>query len=502
VVFSRRSVTPAFVRDVRRWIARNPGVRFVAVGYGLTARTARARARKAGWTRVRVIGDRRGNVTRRMLVRTVPSLVTAGKGGVRIVTPASGRRVEVARPLRRDRRPVLPADPRATSPSPGDPAPTTRARPKPAPGSPSSPAPSEPDARDVTAPVLSANWPANGTTLSGAREIEATASDRSGIARVELRRAGALVATERTRPYEFTLDPNGLPAGQHVFSLRAYDTAGNGATISRTYAIPAPSAPPPPPPPPTGDPSPPPAGAPPLWSDSFEGGWNKYGAGVDSAATAALKTTGGHGNNGRRLEITHPAGQYYGMGWYPRFSALGVGAMEDVHFRYYIRPWESYHFRLEAKIPGLGGGNFPTGCDAPDPSKGWSGRLQWGQVENHTKGRIQTYLYVGYPASNTGCGFKEFWQPGAELEAGKWACIEMRYRMNTPGQRDGVMQGWFNGQLKYDRRDIQFRNVSSLKADILAAVFYHGGTAAWQPLKTEYVSFDDLAISNGYIGCS
>ena len=73
--------------------------------------------------------------------------------------------------------------------------------------------------------------------------------------------------------------------------------------------------------------------------------------------------------------------------------------------------------------------------------------------------------------------------------------------MNTPGQRDGVMQGWFNGQLKYERRDILFRSTTALKTDILAGVFYHGGTAAWQPLKTEYVDFDSLAISDRYIGC-
>jgi hypothetical protein len=295
------------------------------------------------------------------------------------------------------------------------------------------------------------------------------------------------------------LDLSGHPAKNVQIGLgRAPRRAGKATVLLRRAAViayptsnksrPAPIKPGPP-------------ATPALWSEDFEDGWQTAGSNVFHNEQVALVDSGGVHNNARNLQITHPPGTFYGMEWSPKFTGLGLGSMEDVYFRYYLKPWQDYYFRLEAKIPGLGGGNLPTGCDAPDPSQGWSGRLQWGQVDNHTKGRIQTYLYVGSPGSNTGCGFKEFWAAGADLTPGAWSCIEMRYKMNTPGQPDGIMQGWFNGQLKYDRRDILFRSQGSLATDTLMGVFYHGGQSEWQPLKTEYMYMDSLAISNAPIGC-
>ena len=242
-----------------------------------------------------------------------------------------------------------------------------------------------------------------------------------------------------------------------------------------------------------------------LWFGGFEApDWrDTFRPTLESDDEGPTIVDGDEALEGRSARITHHANSFEGYTWYSEFGdrGLGIGAQEDVYLRYYIKPWEDYHFRREAKIPGLGGGNLPSGCDPPDPTEGWSGRLQWGQVENHAKGRIQTYLYAAEPSSNTGCGFKEFWDEGAELEPGRWSCVEMRYKMNTPGQADGVMQGWFDGELRYERDDIRFRDDPSLKTDTLIGIFFHGGEEEWQPLKTEYVYVDNMVIATERIGC-
>jgi hypothetical protein len=243
-----------------------------------------------------------------------------------------------------------------------------------------------------------------------------------------------------------------------------------------------------------------------LWFGGFEApDWrDTFGTTLESAEEGPQILDGEEALDGRSARITHEANSFEGYTWYSGFGSDGlrIGTQDDVYLRYYLKPWEDYYFRREAKIPGLGGGNLPSGCDPPDPSAGWSGRLQWGQVENHTRARIQTYLYTAAPDSNTGgCGFKEDWDEGAELTPGEWSCIEIRYRMNTPGEADGVMQGWFDGELRYEREDILFRDTPELGTDTLMGTFFHGGEVAWQPIKDEYIWIDNMVLATDRIGC-
>ncbi len=71
---------------------------------------------------------------------------------------------------------------------------------------------------DTTAPTVTVSPPANGT-------LAVQATDDVGVGRVELWANGALVATDYTAPYAFSLAR--LPKGKLTLQVKAYDAAGN-----------------------------------------------------------------------------------------------------------------------------------------------------------------------------------------------------------------------------------------------------------------------------------
>ena len=91
--------------------------------------------------------------------------------------------------------------------------------------------------RDVTLPAASIDSPASEATVSGTLVIGVTASDNVGVARVELRLDGALVATDTTAPYSFSLSTGNYSDGTHTLRVTAYDAAGNRFSTDRTVTF-------------------------------------------------------------------------------------------------------------------------------------------------------------------------------------------------------------------------------------------------------------------------
>ncbi len=56
-------------------------------------------------------------------------------------------------------------------------------------------------------------------------------------------------------------------------------------------------------------------------------------------------------------------------------------------------------------------------------------------------------------ANNTDCGIGT----GGILANDQWYRVEMRVKMNTPGQADGIIQGWVDGVLSYEKTNMIFR---------------------------------------------
>jgi hypothetical protein len=91
---------------------------------------------------------------------------------------------------------------------------------------------------DSSLPVVSITAPASGATVSGTTTFSATATDNVGVAGVEFKRDGVLIAPEDTAsPYLVSWNTTTATAGTHTLTAVAWDAAGNSATATRTVTV-------------------------------------------------------------------------------------------------------------------------------------------------------------------------------------------------------------------------------------------------------------------------
>lgn len=89
---------------------------------------------------------------------------------------------------------------------------------------------SAPTGGDTVPPSVAIASPAGGATVSSTITVAATASDDTGVTRVEFLVDGALRGTDATAPYSAAIDTTALANGSHALSARAFDAANNVGT--------------------------------------------------------------------------------------------------------------------------------------------------------------------------------------------------------------------------------------------------------------------------------
>lgn len=87
---------------------------------------------------------------------------------------------------------------------------------------------------DTTPPAVSLTFPTAGATVAGAVDITATASDDTGVTKVEFLVDGTVVgqgvSAQQAGPYVFNWNTTSYATGSHTVQARASDAAGNMAT--------------------------------------------------------------------------------------------------------------------------------------------------------------------------------------------------------------------------------------------------------------------------------
>lgn len=246
-----------------------------------------------------------------------------------------------------------------------------------------------------------------------------------------------------------------------------------------------------------------------LWLDEdFEGGPKIFTRVVADMSVLPA----GHQGKGARSLI--PKGGHWGSSGHWEFSNHGISDPNELYWRYWVKFPKGFYIqpRNRGKLPGPANlytynclGNRGSTASAPC----WSARMMFSRNYSgladpdpngpDDKTLLGFYVYHLNSPSNRG----DIWDWDEDvglLDHGTWYCVEGRIDLNTPGKRDGTLQGWVDGDLAFDKGDIAFRraNEGFLKVDSFWFDIYYGGDASARSME---IHFDSLALGPSRIGC-
>jgi hypothetical protein len=137
-----------------------------------------------------------------------------------------------------------------------------------------------------------------------------------------------------------------------------------------------------------------------------------------------------------------------------------------------------------------------------------------GEAATPSPGQLNFYVYhpgqrdiwgdhffpTGLVSPNTSLpyDFGQDFVPHPDLipELDRWYCWEYMVRANTPGQSDGRLTAWLDGQVVMDFGNLVFRDIPSLKIDRFGISFHIGSNPNGEQKKW----FDNVVAATSYIG--
>ncbi|PMR73935.1 hypothetical protein C1H69_16130 [Billgrantia endophytica] len=184
------------------------------------------------------------------------------------------------------------------------------------------------------------------------------------------------------------------------------------------------------------------------------------------------------------LRVHYPAGTSSpsdeplgGAGFYADPKAL-AGA-ERACLSYQVRFAPDFDFVKGGKLPGLYGGDAPSGGEAVDGENGFSLRLMWREMG---EGELYPYV-VGHEGVSVGRGSWHF-------PVGRWVSVEQEVILNDPGRDNGIARLWIDGRPVLEHRDITYRTTPESTIDGLMFSTFFGGTGKeWQTPRDQFVDF-------------
>jgi hypothetical protein len=232
--------------------------------------------------------------------------------------------------------------------------------------------------------------------------------------------------------------------------------------------------------------------------------WRAFGARQAPENTALVAGDRAFGGKGHSLQVTVPRGQHAGANFAFRFRDRVGAEPEEVYFRYYLKfdpDWKNA--TSDGKLPGFSGTYNRAGWGGRpvNGTDGWSARGLFKTRPGTDATAIGYYCYHADMKDRYG-DHLEF-KP--RLEHGRWYCVELYCKLNTPGARgepgrkDGVLRGWIDDRLAFEKSDVRFRDVDTLKIEEVWVNVYHGGATA-VPRDDIHLYLDNLVIARERIG--
>ena len=209
---------------------------------------------------------------------------------------------------------------------------------------------------------------------------------------------------------------------------------------------------------------------------------------------------------GKALRVTIAKGSNAAMNVGYKFKQKIGREPEAIYFRYYLRLGETWNQTLQGgKMPGISGtyGRAGWGGRRTDGRKGWSARGGFFQSipdGNPLAGTHPIGTYCYHADQKGTYGDMWLWSKGYRgfLQKNRWYAIEQYLSMNTPGKKDGILRAWIDGKLAFEKTDIRFRHVDTLKIEQIWMNVYHGGKKP-SP-HDQHMFVDNVVIARKYIG--
>jgi hypothetical protein len=160
----------------------------------------------------------------------------------------------------------------------------------------------------------------------------------------------------------------------------------------------------------------------------------------------------------------------------------------ELYFSYDLRFKSGFIWVLGGKIPGITGGKVYAGSQ-PAYNDGFSVRGMWAP-----DGTLVYYLY--HQDRQSIYGEPILW-PDFNFVAGQWYNITFRVVLNSVqnnvGFHDGILEGFINGKLIFQRTNINFRNFENIKIDNISnCSFFGGAETAFNPKRDEWLDLDNF----------
>lgn len=182
---------------------------------------------------------------------------------------------------------------------------------------------------------------------------------------------------------------------------------------------------------------------------------------------------------------TRESGERGGGGFYTAPDILG--GSEHACLRYRVRFPDTFDFVKGGKLPGIYGGEAPSGGHQAAGDNGFSMRLMWREG-----GQGELYAYVVKPQSDSGYG-ASLGRGSWHFSRGEWMALEMELVLNTPGLADGAVRLWVNDEPVFEREGVIYRDTPRVTIDGLMFSTFFGGTGAdWRTPFRQQVDFADF----------
>jgi hypothetical protein len=212
--------------------------------------------------------------------------------------------------------------------------------------------------------------------------------------------------------------------------------------------------------------------------------------GLDENATIV----GADGSHPAVIQVTFPEGSYSpaakdaprgGAGFH--VALPGRPRVETACLRYAVRFPAAFEWVKGGKLPGLYGGQPPSGGGDVQGDEGFSVRYMWREA-----GAGEAYAYVVNKPDDFGVSIgRGSWQ----FPTGTWTVLEQEIVLNDPSQANGVLRVWIDGRQVIEQSDIVYRTTDDITIDgLMFSTFFGGGDNSWATPLKQQIQFSDFEI--------